>query len=61
MVVERQADVEELLDLESGKAKLVLAVHEDSDITSVKQFTASRSPPSSRLLPAHISKNTTWM
>ncbi len=38
MVVERQADVEELLDLESGKAKLVLAVHEDSDITSVKQL-----------------------
>src|SRR5271157_1565872 len=38
MVVERQADVEELLDLESGKAKLVLAVHEESDITSVKQL-----------------------
>ena len=38
MVIERQADVEELLDLQSGKAKIVLAVHEDSDITSVKQL-----------------------
>ncbi len=38
MVIERQADVEELLDLQSGKAKLVLAVHEDSDIASVEQL-----------------------
>ncbi|MCK9591681.1 MAG: ATP phosphoribosyltransferase [Methanoregula sp.] len=38
MVVERESDVEEILDLQSGKAKLVLAVHEDSPITSVKQL-----------------------
>ena len=38
MVIERESDVEELLDLQSGKAKLVLAVHEDSAITSVKQL-----------------------
>ena len=38
MVTERESDVEELLDLQSGKAKLVLAVHEDSAITSVKQL-----------------------
>ena len=30
--------MEELLDLQSGRAKLVLAVHEDSEITSVKQL-----------------------
>jgi len=34
MVVERESDVEELLDLQIGKAKLVLAVREDSDISS---------------------------
>ena len=33
-----KSDVEELLDLQFGKAKLVLAVHEDSGITSVKQL-----------------------
>jgi ATP phosphoribosyltransferase len=38
MVTERGSDVEELLDLQSGKAKLVLAVHEDSAITSIKQL-----------------------
>ena len=38
MVIEREADVEELLDLELGKARLVLAVHEDSQITSAKQL-----------------------
>jgi len=38
MVIERGSDVEELLDLQSGKAKLVLAVHEDSKITQVKQL-----------------------
>jgi ATP phosphoribosyltransferase len=38
MVVERGSDVEELLDLQSGRAKLVLAVHEDSDITQAKQL-----------------------
>jgi ATP phosphoribosyltransferase len=38
MVIERESDVEDLLDLPFGKAKLVLAVHEDSVITSVKQL-----------------------
>ncbi len=38
MVVERESDVEDLLDLQSGKAKLVLAVHEDSPITSIQQL-----------------------
>jgi ATP phosphoribosyltransferase len=38
MVIERQSDIEELLDLQLGKAKLVLAVHEDSPFTSVKQL-----------------------
>jgi ATP phosphoribosyltransferase len=38
MVVEREADVEELLDLQLGRAKLVLAVREDSDISEVRQL-----------------------
>jgi ATP phosphoribosyltransferase len=38
MVIERQSDVEELLDLQLGKAKVVLAVHDDSPVTSVKQL-----------------------
>jgi ATP phosphoribosyltransferase len=38
MVIERGSDVEELLDLQLGRAKLVLAVHEDSDITGPKQL-----------------------
>jgi ATP phosphoribosyltransferase len=38
MVIEKQSDVEELLDIQSGRAKLVLAVHEDSGITSVKDL-----------------------
>jgi ATP phosphoribosyltransferase len=38
MVIERESDVVELLDLPFGKAKLVLAVHEDSAISSVKQL-----------------------
>jgi len=42
MVVERESDVEELLDLQFGKAKLVLAVHEDSGITSVKQLAGKK-------------------
>jgi ATP phosphoribosyltransferase len=42
MVIERQSDVEELLDLQSGRAKLVLAVHEDSGITSVKQLAGKK-------------------
>lgn len=38
MVVEREANVEELLDLQIGKAKLVLAVREDSAITSISHL-----------------------
>jgi len=38
MVIERGSDVQELLDLQSGRAKLVLAVHEDSEITRVRQL-----------------------
>jgi len=38
MVVERGSDVQELLDLQSGRAKLVLAVHEDSDIHQVNEL-----------------------
>ena len=38
MVIERQSDVEELLDLQVGRAKLVLAVHEDAGISSVRQL-----------------------
>ncbi|MHC1626168.1 MAG: ATP phosphoribosyltransferase [Methanoculleaceae archaeon] len=35
MVIERSADVEEILDLDMGKAQLVVAVPEDSHISSV--------------------------
>ena len=42
MVIERESDVEELLDLASGRAKLVLAVHEDSPITSVKELAGKK-------------------
>jgi ATP phosphoribosyltransferase len=38
MVVERGSDVQELLDLQVGRAKLVLAVHEDSDVTEPRQL-----------------------
>ena len=38
MVIERGSDVVELLDLQVGRAKLVLAVHEDSPITDPKQL-----------------------
>ena len=38
MVIERESDVVELLDLPFGKAKLVLAVHEDSAASSVKHL-----------------------
>ena len=37
MVIERGADVAELLDLQMGRAKLVLAVREDSPITEPRQ------------------------
>ena len=38
MVIERESDVEELLELPFGRAKLVLAVSEDSPITTIKQL-----------------------
>ena len=38
MVVERGSDVQELLDLQSGRARIVLAVHEDSKITHARQL-----------------------
>jgi ATP phosphoribosyltransferase len=38
MVVERGSDVEELLDLQSGRARLVLAVHEESEIMRAEQL-----------------------
>jgi len=38
MVIERESDVIELLDLPFGKAKLVLAVHEDSAASSVQHL-----------------------
>ncbi|MFA5221768.1 MAG: ATP phosphoribosyltransferase, partial [Methanoregula sp.] len=42
MVTERESDVEELLDLQFGKATLVLAVLDDSDITSVHQLKGAK-------------------
>lgn len=42
MVVERGSDVAEILDLQIGKATLVLAVHEDSDITTVAGLSGSK-------------------
>ena len=42
MVIERESDVEELLDLQFGKAKLVLAVHEDSAVTSAKELAGKK-------------------
>ncbi len=42
MVTERESDVEELLDLQFGKATLVLAVLDDSEITSVHQLKGAK-------------------
>lgn len=42
MVTERGADVQELLDLQMGRAKLVLAVHEDAEITTPRQLAGHR-------------------
>jgi ATP phosphoribosyltransferase len=42
MVMEREADVRELLDLELGKARLVLAVPEDSSVESVADLEGAR-------------------
>src|SRR5512139_3500171 len=38
MVLERGSDVQELLDLQSGRARLVLAVREDSTIREAKEL-----------------------
>ena len=42
MVTERGADVQELLDLQMGRAKLVLAVHEDSEIQTPRELNGHR-------------------
>jgi ATP phosphoribosyltransferase len=42
MVIERGSDVKDLLDLQSGRAKLVLAVAEDSDIHSVRGLAGAK-------------------
>jgi ATP phosphoribosyltransferase len=42
MVVERASDVEELLDLQFGRAKLVLAVMEDSPVRQVDQLAGAK-------------------
>ncbi|ADN37012.1 ATP phosphoribosyltransferase [Methanolacinia petrolearia DSM 11571] len=42
MIMERGSDVEELLDLQSGNANLVLAVPADSDINDPKQLDGLR-------------------
>jgi ATP phosphoribosyltransferase len=42
MVIERESDVEELLDLQLGKGKLVLAVREDSPVTSAGDLAGAK-------------------
>ena len=42
MVAERGSAVDELLDLQIGKARLVLAVREDSEITSAQQLKGAK-------------------
>jgi ATP phosphoribosyltransferase len=42
MVIERGSDVKDLLDLQSGRAKLVLAVAEDSAIHSVRGLAGAK-------------------
>ena len=42
MVVERGSDVGELLDLQIGKAKLVLAIRDDADITSIHDLKGAK-------------------
>jgi len=42
MVVERGSEVEELLDLQIGKAKLVLAVRDDAEISSVHDLKGAK-------------------
>jgi ATP phosphoribosyltransferase len=38
MVIERRAEVQDLLDLKSGQGRLVLAVREDSEVTSIRDL-----------------------
>jgi ATP phosphoribosyltransferase len=42
MVIERGSDVKDLLDLQSGRAKLVCAVLEDADIRSVSELEGAK-------------------
>ena len=42
LVLERESQVEELLDLQFGKARLVLAVREDSGIESIQELSGAR-------------------
>jgi len=42
MVIERGSDVKDLLDLQSGRAKLVCAVLEDADIRSVRELEGAK-------------------
>lgn len=42
MVIERGSDVKDLLDLQSGRAKLVCAVLEDADIHSVRELEGAK-------------------
>jgi len=42
MVIERGSDVKDLLDLQSGRAKLVYAVLEDADIRSVRELEGAK-------------------
>jgi ATP phosphoribosyltransferase len=42
LVIERGSDVKDLLDLQSGRAKLVLAVREDSEIHSVRGLAGAK-------------------
>jgi ATP phosphoribosyltransferase len=42
LVIERGSDVKDLLDLQSGRAKLVLAVREDSEFQSVRALAGAK-------------------
>ena len=42
MVIERGSDVKDLLDLQSGRAKIVCAVREDADIRSVRELEGAK-------------------
>jgi ATP phosphoribosyltransferase len=42
MVIERGSDVKDLLDLQSGRAKIVCAVREDADIRSVSELEGAK-------------------